>query len=81
MLIDPEHSVLTHVVNVAPNDTLDLRSGPGTRFNPVTEIPPNGTDIRVLDQDRTWDGDSWWLAVEWHGFRGYVGQHYLPIYH
>jgi uncharacterized protein YraI len=81
MLIHPEHFVKAYVINVAPDDKLELRSGPGTRFDPVTEIPPNGTDIIVFDQDQVWDGDTWWCPVEWHGFRGYVGRHYLPTAH
>jgi MFS family permease len=77
MLIHPEHFVRTHVVDVAPNDTLNLRSGPGTSFDPVTNIPPNGTDIIEFDQD----GDSWWCPVEWHGLRGYVSRRFLRTQH
>jgi uncharacterized protein YraI len=77
MLIHPEHFVRTHVVDVAQNDTLNLRSGPGTSFDPVTNIPPNGTDIIEFDQD----GDSWWCPVEWHGLRGYVSRRFLRTQH
>jgi S1-C subfamily serine protease len=79
MLIHAEHFMRTHIINIAPADTLTLRSGPGTNFPPVTEIPPNDTGIVVFDQDGNWDGDTLWFPVEWHGFRGYVGQRYLPI--
>jgi hypothetical protein len=46
------------VINVAPGDKPELRSGIGTRFNPITEIPPNGTDITVFDQDGNFNGDT-----------------------
>jgi hypothetical protein len=81
MLIHPKHFVITGVVNVNPNDTLKLRSGPGTKSKSVTEIPFDGTDITAFDQDQVWDGDTWWCPVEWHGFRGYVSRHYLPNAH
>jgi hypothetical protein len=77
MLIHPEHFIQTYVINVAPNDKLKLRAGPGTKFRPVTEIPPDSKGITVFDRDLIWDGDTWWYPVEWHGFRGYVGRHYL----
>jgi hypothetical protein len=79
MLIHPKHFVKASVINVAPDDTLELRSGFGTRFDPVTEIPPNGTDITVFDQDQRWDGDTFWYPVEWHGYRGYVAGQYISI--
>jgi len=25
------------------------------------------------------DGDTWWLPVEWHGYRGYVAAKYISI--
>jgi hypothetical protein len=48
MLIHPEHSMRAYVINVARDDTLTLRSGPGTRFPPVKKIPPDGTGIIVF---------------------------------
>ena len=81
ILTHPEHFGNTGVVNVQQNDTLKLRSKPGTKSTLVTEIPSNATDITAFDQDQAWDGDSWWCPVEWHGFRGYVGRYYLPTEH
>jgi hypothetical protein len=74
----PERAVPTSVVNVARGDTLKLRSGPGTKFRPITEIPADATDIVAFDKDAVWDGDTWWYPIEWRGFRGYVGGRYLP---
>jgi hypothetical protein len=77
VLIHPEHSVRVYVINVKSDDTLMLRSGPGTRFRPVKVIPRDRTDLIAFDQDRVWDGDTWWYPVEWQGFRGYVGRSHL----
>jgi hypothetical protein len=76
-LIHPEYSVRAYVTNITIHDTLTLRSGPGTRFESVKEIPRNGTDLIAFDQDRVWDGDTWWYPTEWQGFRGYVGRSHL----
>jgi Bacterial SH3 domain len=76
-LIHPGHFIKAHVINVSPGDTLALRSGPGSHFEPITRIPANGTDITAFDHDNVWDGDSYWYPVVWHGLRGYVGRHYL----
>jgi hypothetical protein len=77
VLNHPEHFVRTYVIKVKSGDTLILRSGPGTRFEPVKEIPRDGTDLIAFDQDRVWDGDTWWYPIQWQGFRGYVGRSHL----
>jgi Bacterial SH3 domain len=77
-LLHPDQSVRTHVVNVAANDTLKLRSGPGTSFRIIAEIPSDEVNIIAFNQDQIWDGDSWWCPVEWNGFRGYISRSYLP---
>ena len=81
ILTHPAHFVNTGVVKVKPNDTLKLRSGPGTRIRSVAEIPANAADLSAFDQDQVWDGDTWWCPVEWRGFRGYVGRSHLPTAH
>lgn len=73
-----EHFVETHLTNVPPNDTLNLRSGPGTKFPSIAKLPADASGILVFDQDQVWDGDTWWCPVEWNGFRGYVSRRYLP---
>jgi S1-C subfamily serine protease len=80
MLIHPEHFVKAYVINVAPDDNLELRSGPGTMYRPVKEIPCDGTNIIVFDQDGNFDGDTWWYPVEWNGFLGYVGRKYISLH-
>jgi len=78
VIAHPESAVETYVVNVAQGDTLKLRIGLGTRFNTVAEIPADAHDILAFDDDQVWDGDTYWVPVEWHGVRGYVGRSYLP---
>jgi Trypsin-like peptidase domain len=73
MLINPEDFVQTYVINVNRNDTITLRGGPGTSFPSVAGIPPDDTHIIAFDQDKIWDGDTWWYPVVWHGLLGYVG--------
>jgi Bacterial SH3 domain len=77
-LLHPDQFIRTRVVNVAANDTLKLRSGPGTSFSIIAEIPANETNITAFSQDQIWDGDTWWCPVEWNGLLGYVSRHYLP---
>lgn len=70
-----------NVVKVKQNDTLVLRSVPGTAFRSVGEIPPDETDIIAFDEDKIWDGDTWRYPIEWHGILGYVGGSHLRIAH
>jgi hypothetical protein len=73
---------LQSVVKVGQNDTLLLRSGPGTRFSVIAEIPADANDISAFEKDAVKDGDTSWTPVEWHGLRGYVGSEYLlPVPH
>jgi S1-C subfamily serine protease len=77
-LLHPDQFVRTRIVNVDANDTLKLRSGPGTSFRVVAEIPADETNITAFNYDQIWDGDTWWCPVEWRGLRGYVGRSHLP---
>ena len=72
MLIHPEHFVKARVINVAPGDKLELRSGIGRLLTPSQRYRPTARILRVFDHDGNFDGDTWWFPVEWHGFRGYV---------
>jgi len=78
-LLHPDQFVKTRVVNVEANDTLKLRSGPGTSFRVLAKIPADETNITAYNYDQVWDGvDTYWVPVEWRGIRGYVGRSYLP---
>jgi uncharacterized protein YraI len=76
-LTHPEHFVTASVVNVARDDTLKLRAGPGTRFAVLVGIPASATDLTAFDQDQVWDGDAWWCPVDWEGYRGYAARAHL----
>jgi Bacterial SH3 domain len=77
-LLHPDQFVRTRIVNVKAKDTLKLRSGPGTSFKVLAEIPADETEITAFNYDQVWDGDTYWCPVEWKGLRGYVGRSYLP---
>ena len=77
-LLHPDKFVTTRVINVDASDTLKVRSGPGTSFNILAEIPANETSITAFNYDQVWDGDTYWCPVEWRGVRGYVGRSHLP---
>jgi hypothetical protein len=79
MLIHPEHFVKAPVINVAPDDKLELRRAPRETSPAVAEIPFDSTDITAFDMDPRLDGDTWWFPVEWHGYRGYVAGKYISI--
>jgi hypothetical protein len=63
--------------NVDSSDVLKIRSGAGTRFSAVAGIPAGASDISIFEAEQVWDGDTWWVPVLWHGFRGYVGKSHL----
>jgi hypothetical protein len=77
-LIHPNQFVTVPVVNVNADDTLSLRAAPGTKSKVLAEIPPNANDIIAFNYDQVWDGDTYWVMVEWHGELGYVGRSKLP---
>ena len=62
---------------VDSGDVLKIRSGPGTRFDALAGIPAGADDIATFEAEQVWDGDTWWVPVQWHGFRGYVGKSHL----
>jgi hypothetical protein len=66
------------VVNVDANDTLKLRSAPGTKSKILAEIPADAKDLIAFNYDQVWDVDTYWVMVEWHGMLGYVGRSKLP---
>lgn len=46
------------VTDVADNDTLNVRAGPSTEFDIIDKLPPDATDIEVVDDD---NGGEWGL--------------------
>ncbi|MEZ5479258.1 MAG: SH3 domain-containing protein [Thiolinea sp.] len=64
------------VVNVESNDSLNMRSGPGTAYPVVGSIPYNGRTIMTTGTTEQ-VGSSTWIEVVWLGQVGWVNEHYL----
>ena len=60
------------VVNVSPNDVLNIRSGPDANSAIVNVIPPNGSGVRM-----TGSCAGSWCPVEYRGSQGWVNRRYL----
>ena len=60
------------VTNVADNDHLNIRSGPGVRFRVVGAIPPHSACVIKTGQCR---GN--WCRVAYAEFKGWVSTRYL----
>lgn len=64
------------VVNVASNDVLNIRSGPGVAYPIIDTIPYHGLGVEVHAGARKVDG-SWWAPIEYEGATGWVNSNYL----
>jgi uncharacterized caspase-like protein/uncharacterized protein YraI len=60
------------VVGVASNDALNVRSGPGTGYGVVAEIPPNGSGVSVSGCQAVSGYSSKWCLVSWLGANGWA---------
>lgn len=70
------------VVNVTQNDPaqLNVRNGPGQRFESVGRIPWNGVGIVYLGGKALNDEDLW-IKVRWGNLAGWVHGDYLSAEH
>lgn len=60
------------VVNVATDDVLNLRSGPGTQHGIVKGMPPDATGVSVFEC-KSVIGYGWqWCRAEWDGHTGWA---------
>src|SRR5690242_14949984 len=59
------------VVYVAPDDVLNMRSGPSVGYPVVGRIPPYGRGVRVVGHCRDW------CPVSYNGASGWVNPIYL----
>ena len=59
------------VVYVAPDDVLNMRSGPSVGYPIVGRIPPSGRGVRLLGHCREW------CPVSYNGASGWVNPIYL----
>lgn len=60
------------VANVAGNDVLNMRSGPGTQHAIVAEIPPNGAGVSVSFCQTVSGYSHKWCTVAWRGVSGWA---------
>ena len=64
------------VIDVAANDFLNVRSGPGTKFGIVGRLPPFATDLENLDQVpiacddvshlNDFERNNYWTKIYWN---------------
>lgn len=62
---------LARVVNVPHDDVLNIRSGPGTIYPIIAEIPPNGRNVEIINCG------AGWCVVNYDGNRGWASARYL----
>jgi hypothetical protein len=74
--IYPYEGAVLAVVGVAADDTLNVRSGPGTDFDVVVELGPLSEDATATGHNRTVE-DSFWAEVEADDTTGWVNVLYV----
>jgi N-acetylmuramoyl-L-alanine amidase len=68
----PRETPSYRVINVAPDDVLNIRSGPGAHHPKIDSIPPNGRGLRIVS-----GCEGQWCAVDYNGVRGWVNRQFL----
>ena len=66
------------IVNVANWDALNIRSGAGTEYRVINEIPANSTGIKVISDEFDVNGSTW-VKINWDGQKGWVNKRYLTL--
>ena len=66
------------IVNVANWDALNVRSGAGTEYRVINEIPANSNGIKITDSEKSMNGSTW-VKIEWDDHIGWVNKRYLTI--
>lgn len=75
--IYPYEGALLGVTGVAAGDTLNVRSGPGTDFDVVTDLGPLAEEATATGRNRTLDDGSLWVEVTVAGETGWVNAAYV----
>lgn len=65
------------VVGVAADDVLNVRSGPGTGFDVVVELPPLAAGVVATGNNRSLDEQGIWAEVEAEGETGWANTAFL----
>ena len=71
-LCGPAEAATYHVVAVATNDVLNIRSGPSPDLDVVGVIPPDGRGVRIVGPCK-----GQWCEIDYHGTEGWVNSQYL----
>lgn len=64
------------VINVASDDVLNIRSGPGVSNGIIGTIPYNGTGVVIIGGGTNVMG-SLWVPIQYGGVTGWVNSHFL----
>jgi hypothetical protein len=64
------------VIFVEPNDTLNVRSGPGVGFGILGTLPPAATDIQITGSGQLITGSTW-VPIRRGGLTGWVNSRFL----
>ena len=76
--IYPYEGAELSVVGVAADDTLNVRVGPGTDFDVVTELDPLADGLVATGHNRSIDdGSAFWSEVEVDGKVGWVNRRFV----
>lgn len=65
------------VRGVAPDDVLNVRTGPGSRYEVIGTIPPDATGVTGAAGGRRQVGQAIWREVTYAGVRGWVNDRFL----
>jgi len=66
-----------HVVDHPMNQKLNVRAGPGTKYDVVAELPPQATGVNVSDCQVKEGFSMRWCSVQWQGISGWAYGRYL----
>jgi hypothetical protein len=75
--IYPYQGAKLAVVGVAADDTLKVRSGPGTEFNVVFELRPTAMNATATGHNRSVPDAGWWSEIAVDGRTGWANTAFL----
>jgi hypothetical protein len=77
-LLTPEAEGESYVVvDVALDDVLNVRSGPGISNPVVGVIPPHGIDVKIIGEERRTADGALWAPVSYQGLTGWANTQFL----
>jgi hypothetical protein len=66
-----------YVYGVRSDDTLSIRTGPGSKFTKIYNLPYNAVNLKVLDIKM--NGKTTWYMIKYKNITGWVSSKYLKI--